>query len=160
MEKAERQSVIKDLIERESIMSQEDLKSHLAVEGYYVAQATLSRDIKEMGLIKTPSGYKLHNLLKSQNSVTTDSILLKNSKSILSDSINSLEFGTGLAVMHTPPGHASMVASLLDSAELAPVMGTIAGDDTILIMLRPTYSSDETVEALSGLVDNLSNKLA
>jgi arginine repressor len=53
-----------------------------------------------------------------------------------------------------------MVASLLDSAELAPVMGTIAGDDTILIMLRPTYSSDETVEALSGLVDNLSNKLA
>jgi transcriptional regulator of arginine metabolism len=150
MEKSERQLIIRNLIESRPISSQEELKMHLANAGYNVAQATLSRDIKEMGVAKTAAGYQLTD---GARRVVAQSINVAPAP-MPRGSVSGLEFGTGLAVMHTAPGHAGMVASVIDAATLAPIIGTIAGDDTILIILRPGFSNDDVVKALSPLAQD------
>jgi transcriptional regulator of arginine metabolism len=152
--KSARHSAIRELIEANTISSQEELKSHLATVGYAVAQPTLSRDIKEMGLVKTRNGYCMPEpAIKEMN---VDS--LTNLNFIQPNSIISLEFGTGIAVIHTAPGHASMVAACIDNAQLPPIMGTIAGDDTILLMLRRRYSEDDTTFAIATLAPDILRK--
>jgi transcriptional regulator of arginine metabolism len=153
MEKAERHGIIRDLIAEHAIMSQEDLKNHLQQAGYSVAQATLSRDIKELGIIKTSTGYQMPKFVQEQPAQPYGNRI--GAKPIPAKSVTGLEFGTGLAVMRTTPGHASMVAAIIDAASLAPIMGTIAGDDTIMLILRPAFSNAKVYEALATLVDGL-----
>lgn len=155
MEKAERQEIIRNIIGKQPILSQEELKIHLLNAGLKVAQATLSRDIKEMGIAKTAEGYHLPPQFGGFVGEKSAKPGHGGLKPVPANSVKGLEFGIGLAVMRTTPGHASMVASIIDSAQLAPVMGTIAGDDTILIMLRPSFTTAQTFDALESLVDGL-----
>ncbi len=153
MDKFERQTIIREIITSHNIQSQEDLKQHLLDKGYSVAQATLSRDIKDMGIVKTASGYRIYEISDEAKPKSTLQNRKAKRKPIPTGSVIGLEFGTGLAVMRTTPGHAGMVASIIDAAALPQIMGTIAGDDTILIIIRPKYCATEVYDALGTLVD-------
>ena len=75
-----------------------------------------------------------------------------------SDSIDSLEFSGSMAVIKTRPGHAGMIASIIDEGHLSEVMGTLAGDDTILLVLREGFSHDDVAESLGGMFKGIDNK--
>jgi len=152
-EKAERQTAIRDLIETRRVNSQEELKLLLLKAGYPVAQATLSRDIKEMGIAKTAAGYRLPPAPPPAGPAHAPS------RSLHAESVVSLEFVRGMAVMKTVPSHASMVAALIDAADPAPVAGTIAGDDTIFLMLRAEHAETDIVQSLDALLPGIGQKL-
>lgn len=150
MGKVDRQQFIRHLVSSKSIISQDELKEHLIAAGYNVAQATLSRDIKEMSISKNASGYHLPEAPREQIDIPTEI-----TETVPKGSVKSLEYGLGVAVMRTAPGHASMVAAVIDEAQLSPIIGTIAGDDTVLLILRPIYSNDFTTMELSALISDL-----
>ena len=141
--KSERQSVIRSLVRRENIANQEELQSLLEKEGFIVAQATLSRDLKELGIIKVHDGTDyLFRLHASANPAPTLSV----------------QFSGNLAVLKTHPGHASMVASFLDSGAVVQIIGTIAGDDTVLAILRERTPQDAVLNGLASLFPDIRSK--
>ena len=122
--KEHRQSIISGIINSSHIRTQEELVKALQEKGIEVAQATLSRDIKELGAVKVPDDkgfyYKMPSPVIAKNPMNVDRI----------------DISGQLCVLHAKPGFASAIASVLDAAAIDGVMGTIAGDDTILLLLR------------------------
>ncbi len=128
-----RQAKIKEIIERHNIETQEDLAIQLLKEGIEVTQATVSRDIKEMMLIKVPNadgGYR-YAYPKEHDSLLTPGRLERT----LQDSVLNLRTSENLVVMHTLPGTAQAVAYVIDYMKWPEVLGTVAGDDTIFIAI-------------------------
>lgn len=148
--KSKRQQLILKLIEEKSVKTQDELTLYLRSHGFNVTQATVSRDIKELGLVKVSAdkksgkGYKYRNpeKKKSQNVIGMDN----KSKSILSGSISSADFAGNLAVLKTYSGMAQAAAASLDSMELSDIVGTVAGDDTVLVILRTTQDAEGFVK--------------
>lgn len=131
----ERQEEIRKIVRRERIRTQRDLVDRLKALGYVCTQATVSRDISEMGLKKLPEGvYVLSEDLHLQR--------------MISDLVIDVVRSGNLVLVKASAGTASGVAAALDQAELPEVLGSIAGDDTILII-----ASDETNAVM--LVDSL-----
>ena len=122
--KENRQSIIRGIINSSRIHTQEELVKVLQEKGIEVAQATLSRDIKDLGAVKVPDDkgfyYKMPSPVIAKNPMNVDKI----------------DISGQLCVLHAKPGFASAIASVLDAAAIDGVMGTIAGDDTILMLLR------------------------
>lgn len=122
--KENRQSIIRGIINSSRIHTQEELVKVLQEKGIEVAQATLSRDIKDLGAVKVPDDkgfyYKMPAPVIAKNPMNVDKI----------------DISGQLCVLHAKPGFASAIASVLDAAAIDGVMGTIAGDDTILMLLR------------------------
>lgn len=132
-EKKERHRIIREVVERHQVSNQEELSALLSRQGLSVAQATLSRDIREMRISKVhdDAGY-FYRLPKPGSALSPD----RTSGKMLADSVMGMEFSGQLGIVHTRPGHASMVAAAIDGNRPAEVMGTIAGDDTVLVVLR------------------------
>lgn len=152
--KLERQRIIREVIKDNKVANQEELSLLLEKRGLSVAQATLSRDIRELRITKIHdvNGYS-YSLLQPG--------MLRNAfrePSMSSDSIDSLEFSGSMAVIKTRPGHAGMIASIVDEGHLAEVMGTLAGDDTILLILREGFSHDDVSKSLSDLFKGIDAK--
>ena len=153
-EKLERQRILKEVIRISKVANQEELSLLLEQRGLNVAQATLSRDIRELRISKVhdESGYFYHLPLPGSSSgVLADG-------SIISDSIESVEFSGSMAVLKTRPGHANMIASIIDGSGMKEVMGTLAGDDTILLIVREGFSHDDVSGSLSRLFKGVENK--
>lgn len=152
--KNKRHLAIKNLIENNRVSNQDELSNLLKKQGIYAAQATLSRDITELHISKVHdvngSFYRLPENEYANN--------ILSGTSVLTSSIVSLEFSGSLAVMKTLPGHANMIASIIDGAAFKSVIGTIAGDDTVLIIVREGNSHEAVVEELSKMFVGL-NKL-
>jgi len=123
--KVSRKTAIANIINAHKIHTQEELIAALAKEGIVVTQATLSRDIKEMGAVKAPDGEGFYYKIPSSRSVGANHM-----------NINKIEVSGQMCVLHSQPGFASAIASILDSSSIDGVMGSIAGDDTVLVMLR------------------------
>lgn len=152
--KIERQRVIREIIKDNNVSNQEELSTLLSQKGWSVAQATLSRDMRELRITKIHDGNGYRYSLPQPGmlrSVFQDS-------SMSSDSIDSLEFSGSMAVIKTRPGHAGMIASIIDEGHLSEVMGTLAGDDTILLVLREGFSHDDVAESLGGMFKGIDNK--
>jgi transcriptional regulator of arginine metabolism len=115
--KAERHSAILDLINRGSAHTQQEIAAALSRRGMHATQATISRDIQELGLVRSGAGYR-------------------SSASLVSELVLSVEVVEPMAVVKTPPGTANMVARRIDEAGLPGIAGTVAGDDTIFVVLR------------------------
>jgi transcriptional regulator of arginine metabolism len=115
--KAERHSAILDLINRGSAHTQQEIAAALSRRGMHATQATISRDIQELGLVRSGAGYR-------------------SSASLVSELVLSVEVVEPMAVVKTPPGTANMVARRIDEARLPGIAGTVAGDDTIFVVLR------------------------
>jgi transcriptional regulator of arginine metabolism len=132
--KAHRQSIVRELVERESITSQEQLRMRLRDRGVDATQATLSRDIRELGLVKRPSdgAYRSPGNLTIGDSATAEVALSR----AAAEHLRSLEVVGHLIVLKTDSGQAQTLAVAIDRARVAEIVGTIAGDDTILVICR------------------------
>lgn len=144
--KQERLSTISRLIKEGSIGSQEELQRKLKQEGFPVTQATLSRDIKQLKIVKAhdENGNYVYRLPIYRSK---ESALL----SVKSGKFN-IEFSGNLAVIKTRPGYAMGIASDIDTNAPQEILGTIAGDDTILIIPREGFSRESVLDALSRFV--------
>jgi len=147
-DKNQRHQDIKQIITLESVHSQNDLLEMLVSKGHTVTQATLSRDLKQLKASKTPNeqgGYKY---------VINDDVAEK--KSVASydgytmGGFVSIEFSNNLGIIITKPAFSSPIASAIDNASLREVLGTIAGDDTVLIIAREGFSKHDVIRALKN----------
>ena len=145
---AARRAKVVSLVESGVITSQSDLVKELKRAGYKVTQATASRDLEEIGAVRGSRGYQLAT--SSDDSLarvlSTDNLIL------------SVEASGNLAVVRTPPGGAQLLASNLDHSGLKSIIGTIAGDDTVLVVSRKSNGGSELAKELSSL-GNLSQKV-
>jgi transcriptional regulator of arginine metabolism len=127
MSKLVRHKRITELISGEAIYTQEDLRNQLRRSGIHVNQATLSRDLRELGLVKTVNGYALSAAEEGGSPMPALEHLLR-------EFVVDVREAENLLVLKTTPGSAQPVAAALDSSDWSDVVGTIAGDDTILII--------------------------
>ena len=138
---AARRAKVVSLVESGLIHSQLDLVKELKKAGYKVTQATASRDLDEIGAVRSSNGYQLAN--SSDDSMSR---VLSTGNLIL-----SVEASGNLAVVRTPPGGAQLLASNLDHAKLKSIIGTIAGDDTVLVVSRKSNGGAELAKELLAL---------
>ncbi len=147
--KKDRIAVIREVIQSQSIGSQEELLKALLAKGFEVTQATLSRDLKQMQIAKiaTREGgymYVMPDVAASiKNRVVPHFIPPKTVAGVV-----SIECSQVLIVVRTRPGYASSIAYDIDMSALPEVMGTVAGDDTILVIPRGGYTTQQVAEAL------------
>lgn len=147
--KARRQLKILELIEQENISTQEELAERLGQNGFDVTQATVSRDIKEMRLIKVPSGedtYRYAAPRERQHAVNPERL-----KRMVRDTVLSINESENLIVIRTLPGNAMALASLLDGSNWPEIIGTVGGDDTILMIVKPKTMVDAVIKRLESL---------
>lgn len=150
-----RQSKIFELIKNNSIETQSELLEMLQREGYNVTQATVSRDIKEMRLIK---------VLDSDGSYkyASEKVLAADEESnayLFSTAVTSVEYSHILVVIKTRSGMAQAVCAALDSTHRAGVMGSIAGDDTIFVATRTDSAAAVLVSDLKKLISAKNNSI-
>ncbi len=147
--KAKRQAIIREIVERQNIQTQEELAEALRAHGMVVTQATVSRDIKEMHLLKVLSedgGYR-YATIDRENQSTSDRLIR-----MLSDSVLDMASANNLIVIHTLPGSAHIAAEAIDSLKWTEVLGTIAGDNTILVIVRSNEDVDAVIKRFRGIV--------
>ena len=139
--KAKRQALIRDIVDSQSIQTQEELAQALREHGMVVTQATVSRDIKEMHLLKVlaEDGSYRYATMDKEEQGTSDRLIR-----MLSDSVVSMDSANNLIVIRTLPGSAHVAGEAVDCLKWPEVLGTIAGDNTILVIVR----SNEDVEAV------------
>jgi transcriptional regulator of arginine metabolism len=130
--KSYRQAIVLELVDREPITSQEQLREQLKGRGIEVTQATLSRDIRDLGLVKRASdgAYRRPGLEEPAGDP------LATLRRAVAEFLRRIEAVQNLVVLRTDPGQAQTVAVALDRARLPDVAGTIGGDDTILVICR------------------------
>lgn len=130
MSKLSRQQAILELVKNEELSSQEELGKHLAQRGFRVTQATLSRDINDLGLVKTAEGYSIlqgENGNGAENGVPPVSRLIR-------EFVTEIREAQNLLVLKTSAGSAQPVALALDAEAWGEVIGTVGGDDTVLVI--------------------------
>jgi transcriptional regulator of arginine metabolism len=132
--KSYRQSLVLELVDREPITSQEQLRERLDGRGIHVTQATLSRDIRDLGLVKRAGdgAYRRPGAAEAGTSGDPRSVLRR----AVAEFLRNFESVQQLVVLRTDPGQAQPLAVALDRVRLADVVGTIGGDDTILVICR------------------------
>ncbi len=132
--KAFRKAAVLDVIDHEPIHSQEALRRLLKARGFDVTQATLSRDIKELGLVKRAAdgAYQRPGAPEAPRAGAAEQVLRR----AVGEYLRTLTTVAQLLVLKTDPGQAQLLAIAIDRAALPDVAGTIAGDDTILVVAR------------------------
>lgn len=134
--KHRRQAAICDIVAREPVRSQEQLRRRLAARGFRATQATLSRDIKELGLVKRAAdgAYQADAAMTARPGPAgaPRQALART----LVECLTGLAVSQQLLVVHTGAGQASLVGLAIDRARLPEVIGTVAGDDTVLVVCR------------------------
>jgi len=144
--KGRRQRAIADLIRSTSLASQEELAERLGAMGYAVTQATISRDLEQLGAVKVRRDGRLGYALPDQRAPATGPELA----AVVRDWVRSVEVAGNLVVLKTPPGSAHLVAVGLDAADLPEVAGTISGDDTIFVAPREGTSAPRFAKKLAA----------
>ena len=145
--KKDRQRILLEIIASQEIQTQEDLVSALQAAGCPATQATVSRDIRELRLIKVPteSGRYRYASPPQENVVFTKDRLAR----LLKDNVTGVDSSENLIVVKTLPGSASLVAAGLDQSQWPEIIGTIAGDDNILAVIKPKAAVPKVVKRLS-----------
>ena len=147
--KKDRINAIREVIQSRSISSQDELLQELRKQGFEVTQATLSRDLKQMQIAKiaTREGAYMYVMpdvaASAHNKVSPYFVPPKTVAGVV-----SIECSQILIVIRTKPGYASSIAYDIDMSALREVMGTVAGDDTILVIPRGGYTTQQVAEAL------------
>jgi transcriptional regulator of arginine metabolism len=146
--KAQRLSAILDVVEHEAVRNQEQLRQRLAARGFDVTQATLSRDIKELGLLKRSSdGAYQPSALDETPQTTALGALGK----ALAEYLVNIEPVQQLIVLRTGAGQAQLLALAIDRSRLPEVVGTLAGDDTVLVIARDPKDALAVVKRFKDL---------
>ena len=146
MDKLYRRTQILDLLKREPVATQGELCDKLARRGIQVTQATVSRDIEELGLIKTRKGYRL------PGSSDSPKLPQPGLPVILKEFLWEVRKASNLVVVKTHPGNAHSVAAALDAEQWPEVVGTVAGDDTIFIATGDSQEASRIRKKILELV--------
>jgi transcriptional regulator of arginine metabolism len=152
MAKQQRQHRIAKLLEQHAVTSQPQLVELLAADGVVATQATVSRDLEEVGAIKVrasggDSVYAIPDLPKEQRA-PEDHL-----RRVLGDWVVEVAHSGNLVVLRTPPGSAHVVGSALDRAGLTDILGTVAGDDTLLVVAAERVGGAKVAKKLSSLAN-------
>jgi len=154
--KSNRLDAIKIIISSKEIGSQEELLQELAGEGYSLTQATLSRDLKQLKVAKAASMNGNYVYVLPNNTMYKRMTDTQSARDMLMHTgFISIEFSANLAVIKTRPGYASSLAYDIDNQELHEILGTIAGDDTIMLVLREGVSKTAVRHSLSTVIPNI-----
>src|SRR5699024_8803195 len=149
MKKYTRQRIILDLIESVEIETQEELGDYLLKKGIEITQATISRDIKELRLVKvlTSKGRYKYATMDSQYEGVNERLV-----KIFRSSVLNVNKAEGMIVIKTLPGAAQVCASALDNFKMDSIAGTIAGDDTIFIAISSREMVEKTFKTIQSLL--------
>ncbi len=153
-QKTQRFATIRKIIRNELISSQEELITRLRECGVEITQSTLSRDLKFMNVAKVPHKDKGY-IYVLPNTVQHDA----NVSSNISDNITSLTFSGNLGVLKTKSGYASAISVPIDNLDSPDILGTIAGDNTVLLILREEANRGQIIESLVRIFPMMSNIL-
>lgn len=148
MSKINRHEAIKEIIKESEIASQDVLLEKLQKRGFELTQATLSRDMKKLKVIKVPTADGLYRYRLTENVAS----LKSETSQLTTYGFVSIEFSGQLAVVKTRPGYAMSIAAEIDSKAAKTIIGTVAGDDTVLLVLRENVSRQEVIDSLSGFI--------
>ncbi len=144
MSKLSRQAAIRDLVSSEEISNQDEMRRKLYRQGHRVTQATLSRDIHELRLVKTAEGYKLPQ-------DDTEDAFLPSVERLIREFVYEAVTAQNLVVVKTSAGSAQPVSAAIDAEEWDEVVGTIGGDDTILVIAHDTRQAEKVAGRIRGL---------
>lgn len=149
MNKGQRHIRIRDIISNQEVETQDELVDRLRTAGFNVTQATVSRDIKELHLVKVPlpDGRYKYSMPAEQKFNP-----LQKLKRMLVDSFISIDQDDHFIVLKTLSGHANAVAELIDNLPWEEIMGTISGDNTILIICRSKENTNEVTKRLMEML--------
>jgi len=148
--KARRQIKIQEIIASDVVRTQEELVDKLRLAGFNATQATISRDIKDMGLIKIPSSIDEYRYAVPKNLQPANQI--ERLKRILRETMISINDTESFVVIRTIPGNAHALASVLDNCNFQGIIGSVAGDDTIFLAVKPKEAVPGIVERLTALL--------
>ena len=146
-EKNNRLEALRLIISSQQLGSQDELLNALQKEGFKLTQATLSRDLKQLKVAKaaTMSGNYIYVLPNDSN--------IKEMMQV--PGFVSINFSGNMGVIKTRPGYASAIAWNIDSSDIPAIIGTIAGDDTIFIVIKEGVKQQEVIEALNAVIPNM-----
>lgn len=149
MAKTQRQHRIARLLEDHAVTSQTQLVELLAADGVVATQATVSRDLDELGAVKVrmPGGDSVYAVPEYESRMESEDHL----KRVFGDWVVEVAHSGNMVVVRTPPGSAHVVASAMDRAGMSDVVGTVAGDDTILVVAAEQIGGAKVAERLSAL---------
>ena len=152
MNRAARERTIREIVTARPIGTQEELARALARRGVTVTQATVSRDVKRLGLVKTSNAagayrYTVANGVPSANPSTEENL-----RNAFREFVTSLENGEAFFLVKTMPGRANAVGVAIDEARRPELAGTIAGDDTILVLVRRAGDREKARRSLEKLL--------
>lgn len=156
--KTDRLDAIKMILQGHEVSSQGELQSLMKKEGFDFTQATLSRDLKQLKVVRTAgkNGAYAYALPEQVNyRRIPDAVQQPSVQPVGGNGFVSIRFSGNLAVIRTRPGYASSLASDIDSQNLAEILGTIAGDDTIMVVLREGVSHLNVCQALAGCIPGI-----
>mgnify|MGYP003595262435 CR=1 FL=1 len=147
--KSRRHSKIREIIERQEIETQEDLAATLKLQGFDVTQATVSRDIKELMLIKVPSGSGKYRYAFASD--PGPSISQLKMARLFKESVLDIGRSLNLILVKTTVGGGSYLGGAIDAAKWPEVLGSVAGDDTVLLVIEPPEKVEEVFKRLKRL---------
>jgi transcriptional regulator of arginine metabolism len=142
MNKSFRQGQILKIIRNKEIYTQEELARELSHEGILATQVTLSRDMRDLGLVKTSNGYRKFAEEKGGPEL----------KDVANEYLQDIRLAQNMVVLRTSPGNASTLAVAIDRHELVEVMGTIAGDDTVFVATADMASAEGFRQMLLSMI--------
>ena len=146
--KNDRQKTILEIIENTEVETQEELAKLLSEAGFRVTQATVSRDIKALQLVKSQSetGKYRYIVSRPQRSNNTEKLLR-----VIKETVNEVRIAGNIVVIHTYAGSANTIAEIIDTMKIEGVVGTLAGDNTIFVATEPSVT-EAVAGTLKGLV--------
>ncbi|MFW5981902.1 MAG: arginine repressor [Halanaerobiaceae bacterium] len=148
--KSKRHLKIVDIIKSEDICTQEELVDRLRKSGIDVTQATISRDIKKLGLIKVPDGYGAYKYSLPNERKQTD--IHSWLRRMFADFVVNMDYSQNIIVLKTLPGTANGLGSAIDNIQWDEIIGSVAGDDTLLLIIKPIEKTKEIYSRLEELM--------
>ncbi len=149
--KSQRQAKILEIIANRNVETQEQLLAALQDEGFRGTQATISRDIKELRIVKELTSLGTYRYTTSSNEIT--GTFTSRMNTIFRECVVKFDYAQNIVVIHTIPGLASAAASAIDAMNMSAVVGSLAGDDTVMIVMRDMNAA----ASFCGEIRNLLN---
>lgn len=146
-----RQRLIEELVENEFISTQAEIAEHLGRRGIKVTQATISRDVNELRLVRLPAGNGQHRYRSTPLAAQED--VLGELRQRFRLFVRDLDRGENSIVITTDEGHASGIAYVIDKLDREEIVGSLAGQNTILIIARSSAGAQEILEEFEGLFE-------
>lgn len=149
--KNQRQAKILEIISTKNVETQEQLLAELKKEGFRGTQATISRDIKELRIVKELTALGTYRYTTTSDEVSSSFSARLNT--IFRECVTGFDYAQNIVVIHTLPGLASAAGSAIDAMNMSVVLGTLAGDDTVFVVMR----DNNAAAAFCGEIKNLIN---